>query len=910
MIRPRIRRLFSLPIRRADIVRREVDEEILLHIALRAEQLEREGHPKHEAWAEAARRFGGFDRSRHALLDAAQHREVRMRFHERLDALRQDVRYAARGIRREPLLTAFVVATFALGIGVNAAMFGVVDRLMLSGPAHVTDVDRVRQFYLTAEIPGRGDFTTGTFGWVAYDVLRRSTRSFTHVAAYHVSAEGYTLGRGAEARTLATGAATADLFPLLGTRAFLGRFFQPDEDRPPAGAHVVVLSHALWQSQFAADREVIGRTITMNEEPYTVIGVAPPGFTGPQLGPVDVWVPMSHWSRNVTSDWPTSWNAQWLQVVGRLAPGATATQARDDLSTVFRAGYTGDEAPLRTARLSAAPLGWTEGGEEPSEVAIARWLVGVAVVVLLIACSNVVNLLLARSIRRRREVAVRVALGAGRRRLVSLLLTESLMLALLGGVAGVAVAYATGQLLRGVLLPHVAWVTSPVSVPILLVTGGIAIVLGILTGLIPAFRVSRPNLTQDLKSGVREGTGVHARLRGALTIAQATLSVVLLVGAGLFVRSLAKISALDLGIEPDRVLVIQLAWPRLPATATDTEREMERSRRQDVYLRALERVRVMPGVAPASLSVGLPFQYGFSQYLRLPGRDSLPRFKAGSPRISAVAHDYFETVGTSIIRGRSFTPEDRAGSEPVAIVSDLMARTLWPGEDPIGQCLYTGQRGEEVPCSRIVGIAEDARRSRLREEQGMHYYVPFGQERGIGGTSLVVRPAGSLTAMIPAIRQAIAQVDPSVLYVDAGSLQELVDPQIRPWRLGATVFGLMGVLALLVAAVGLYSVLSYLVVQRTHEMGVRLALGATGASIVALVMRHSLAVALTGIAIGLALSLAAGRFIAPLLFDTSPRDGLVLGGVAASLLVVALAASLLPALRARRVNPLEAMRTD
>ncbi|HSA54318.1 MAG TPA: FtsX-like permease family protein, partial [Gemmatimonadaceae bacterium] len=639
-------------------------------------------------------------------------------------------------------------------------------------------------------------------------------------------------------------------------------------------------------------------------------GVAPAGFTGPQLGPVDVWVPMSHWSRNVTRDWPTSWNAQWLHVIGRLAPGATLAQAREDLTAAFRAGYTGDEAPLRTARLGAAPLGFLSDGREPPEVAIARWLVGVAIVVLAIACSNVVNLLLARAIRRRREVAVRVALGAGRRRLVGLLLTESLMLALLGGVAGIVVAYATGQLVRGTLLPHVAWVESPVSVPVLAVAGAIAILLGVVAGLIPAFRVSRPNLTRDLKSGVREGGGTHSRLRGALTVAQAALSVVLLVGAGLFVRSLARIDALDLGIEPDRVLVTEMSWPRLPATATEEQRADERPRRMEVYARAMERVRSIPGVANASLSVGLPFQYGFSQYLRLPGRDSLPRFRAGSPRISAVAAGYFETVGTRIVRGRAFTTGDRAGSEPVTIVSELMARTLWPGEDPIGQCLYTSPRGEAVPCSRIVGIAQDARRSRLREEPGMHYYVPVGQERGFGGTSLVIRPAGAPTAVIPAIRQAIAEVDPSVLYVDVGLLQERVDPQIRPWRLGATVFGLMGVLALLVAAVGLYSVLSYLVAQRTHEVGVRLALGATGGSIVRLVMRHSLAMALAGITIGIALSLAAGRFVAPLLFDTSPRDGIVLASVAGSLIVVALAASLLPALRARRVDPLEAMRTD
>jgi predicted permease len=448
-----------------------------------------------------------------------------------------------------------------------------------------------------------------------------------------------------------------------------------------------------------------------------------------------------------------------------------------------------------------------------------------------------------------------------------------------------------------------------VNAPVLLASAASAIVLGLITGLVPAWRASRPNVTSDLKSGVREGGGAHAGLRGGLTVAQAALSAALLVGAGLFVRSLERVRGLDLGIQPDRVLVAFVRWPRLGAGASEAERAAETARRRGVFARALERVRSLPGVEQASLAAGLPFQMSFQQPVRVPGWDSLPRLGTGAPLISAVSSGYFETVGTRIVRGRAFTPSDRAASEPITIVNETMAQTLWPGRDPIGQCFYWGEE-DDVPCSRIVGIAADTRRFRLREEAGMQYYVPFGQERGFGGTALLVRPAAAPGAVIPGVRRAVTEVDASVSYVYVDRLQESVDPQIRPWRLGATVFGLMGLLALTVAAVGLFSVLSYLVAQRRHEIGVRLALGATGTAIAGLVMRSSLAMVVTGVAIGFTLALAGGPFVAPLLFDTSPRDGLVYTAVAVSLLLVAVLASALPVLRARRVDPLEAMRVE
>jgi predicted permease len=334
----------------------------------------------------------------------------------------------------------------------------------------------------------------------------------------------------------------------------------------------------------------------------------------------------------------------------------------------------------------------------------------------------------------------------------------------------------------------------------------------------------------------------------------------------------------------------------------------ERARRIDVYREALARARALPGVAHASLSVGLPFDLAFSQRVRVPGRDSIPRLKSGVPRISAVTSDYFETVGTPILKGRAFNESDRVGSKPVAIVSALMASTIWPGEDAIGKCLYTGDG--DPPCARIVGIAGDAHRSRLREDPGMHYYIPYGQERGMGGTKLLVRPAGDPRTLDAPIARIVQDIDPTVSIVVNELLQSKLDPQMRPWRLGASVLGMMGALALLVAGVGLYSVMSYLVAQRTHELGVRVALGASSANIISLVMRGGVAMAVAGIVIGAAFALSLSRFVAPLLFDTSPRDVLVFVTVGISMLMVALFATLLPALRARSVSPLKALRSE
>jgi predicted permease len=819
-----------------------------------------------------------------------------------MDTLLQDLRYAARGLARDRLLTAFIVATFALGIGVNTSIFQVVNRLVLEGPAHVEELDRVLRLYSTVGGSGSPPSTASGFGYVTYDLLRASS-SFD-VAAYQLGAA--TFGAGAEAERLNLQYATANLFEILGVEPQIGRFFSADEDDPLGAEPVAVLSDGFWRRELGGEPGIVGRTVELSGSPYTVVGVAPAGFTGPELGPVDAWLPQTLMSRGVTNDWQTSWGAQWLKIVVRLRDGVSIEGADAEATSIQVAGATAGGADRSAARLSVRPLVRNDRGDEPGEIAVSRWLVAVAAIVLAIACANIANLLLARAVRRRREIAVRFALGAERARIARLLLVEGLLLAGSGALASLAVAHGVGTLMRRALLPNVEWTSAPIGGLVPALSLALATVVGLVVGVVPALRMTRPDRSA-LISGPRDGGGQAQRLRAALTVSQAALCTVLLVGAGLFITSLSRVRGLDLGIEPERALVASVVWAPIPFGTPAQVATAERARRDDVLRRVRERLGAADGVERAGLTIGLPFTTSYSQRLRIDGLDSIPA-ALGRAQIGAISDGYFETVGMRMARGRAFTAADGAGTEPVAIVNETMAARLWPGRDPIGGCLYTGD--EPAPCSRVVGVVRDARRSRLLEDPAMNYYVPLGQHRQMGGTYLVIRPSGALQQTVQALGNVVRDLDPTVQYVGGEMLARRLDPQTRGWRMGAIAFGLLAALALAVAAVGLYSVMSYLVAQRTHEIGVRLALGATAENIAGLILRGGLALAGLGIALGIAAALALGRFLAPLLFQTSPRDAATYVAVTGALLTVAVAASLLPALRARRVSPLDALRSE
>ncbi|HSL69870.1 MAG TPA: FtsX-like permease family protein, partial [Longimicrobiales bacterium] len=601
-----------------------------------------------------------------------------------------------------------------------------------------------------------------------------------------------------------------------------------------------------WQSHFDGRMDVLGQPLRFQEDTYTIIGVAPRGFTGAQLEPFSVWIPLSR-RPPATTDWATTWQAQWLRVFGRLGDGVTAEQAGAEATAAFRSAYTGTQDDMKTATVSFRPLHFGPLGKERSETAVARWLVGVSLVVLLIACANVANLLLARAFRRRREVAVRLALGVGRARLARLLLTESVLLALGGGLAALAIAYWGGSFVRLVLLPDVQWADPPLNSRVLVFSAVATLITGLIIGLVPAIQGARQDLVHSLKSGVREGGISRSRLRGTLTVIQAALSVLLLVGGGLFVRSLQAIHGLDLGIEPKRVLTVDIDRERYTFDPATIDGRLAADR--IYYRRALERVTRVPGVAQAAVVIGTPFYNDFGVYLKVPGIDSIPDLAGGGPYITAITSDYFAAVGTRLLRGRAFTPSDRENSQPVTIVNQTMAEVLWPNDDAIGKCLIIND--EKAPCSSVVGVVEDAHRSSLKEEASFQYYVPLGQESGMGGSMLMVRPIrmddSGITARIAA---ALRELDPKVRFIETNTLQEALDPQIRPWRLGATMFTIFGGLALLIAAVGLYSVIAYTVAQRRAELGIRMALGARAVDVVRLVLTQAIILAGAGLLIG------------------------------------------------------------
>ena len=915
-IRRGVRRLFGLGIHDPRLARSDAEAELRAFVAAREEQLIAAGRSPEEARTEALRRLGGtFDQVLAHVVPSAQRREQSMRIRDLLDDLRDDLRFVLRSFRREKQVAAFIVLTLALGIGANAAMFGVVDRLLIRGPEHIVEPARVMRVYRRIVQPIRGEIVTGSFGWVSYDLLRAHTETFANVAGY--STTNFAYGDGGDAAMIPVANVNWDYFPLLGVQPLHGRFFNAAEDSPDAPQAVIVLGYNFWRRAFGADPSAVGRTMVLGGKRYAIVGVAPRAFTGPSLQPIDAWIPLALRSVSVTPNFRTAWNAQWLRMIVRLRPGVSPEQAATVASAAYDGAFADDEPGGKEAKIFFGALNFGPQGKEPPEVTISRWLVGVSFVVLLIACANVANLLLARAVRRRREVAVRIALGAGRGRLVRLLLAESTTLALAGGAAGLVVAWAAASLVRNVLIPGIEWPSSPVDLRVLGVTLVIATGVGIVTGLVPALRANQPDLTGALKASARDGGGQTSRLRGVLMVAQTTLSVVLLAGAGLFVRSLDKVRAIDLGLQPDRFLVmdVRYAAPAFKPSndpAVTAAGNAEAERRTQVLRDAMVRARTLPMVENASLAIGIPFQSAFAQFLRIAGLDSIPTLKGGNTTIAAVADGYFATVGERLIEGRTFTAEDRRGSEPVAIVNRTMATTLWPGKSAVGECIYWGVSKDSLTtCSRVVGVVADAHSNSLKEDPTMNYYVPLGQEKGFGGTSLVVRPReGKEAEALAAVRRLIAEIDPSVSIVQGRLLQDVVEPQMRPWKLGATMFTLMGVLALLVAAVGIYSVMSYQVAQRTREIGVRIALGAQSSSIVSLVLRTSIGLAAAGLAIGTAVALATGKFLQPLLFETSPRDPVVLGGVAATLLGAALAASLIPAVRAKRVNPMEALRAE
>jgi predicted permease len=826
-----------------------------------------------------------------------------------LEVLQQDLRYTFRGLRRAPGFTAAVIVTLGLGIGANAAMFGVIDRLMFKPFPYLRNPASVQRLYLQGTYKSRTT-TSVSMPYTRYLDFAKWTSSFSDFAAFDPEILAVGVGEATAEQPIA--AVSASYFGFFDAPPALGRYFGAAEDTIPSGANVTVLSYGFWQSHFGG-RNVLGEQLEVGNMSCTIIGVAPAGFTGVSDGPAPaLFVPITTFGAGLgggsNRDFYWKYNWDWANVMVRRKPGVSIGAASIDATNAFlqsrvaaRAVHPDFVQVERSApRAIVGSLKTAAGPDAGLEARTLLAVTGVAAIVLLIACANVANLFLARALRRRREVALRIALGVSRRRLLAQALTEGLVLALLGCAAGVAVAQLGGATLAKLFIPNAGafdvssdWRTLGVAV-------GAALFAGIVTGLAPML-LGDDDLSKTLKAGVREGTHARSGMRSTLLVAQGALSVVLLVGAGLFVRSLDRVRTMRLGYDVSHVL--QLEWNRRGANVSDIDQFALRAR-------LLAAATALPGVESAGWVSAVPFQGTNTQTLYVDGIDTVS--KLGRFDSQTADAGYFATMRTRILRGRAITSADRAGVPRVVVLSESMAKAIWPGKDALGECIRIGiwrAPRETLDCSTVVGIAEDAVHNPLTDEPN-RYYIPIEQFPDFGAWRLLLRIRGAPASAAEDIRRALQRQMPGEQYVTARPLSELIDDQRRSWTIGATMFAAFGVLALLVASVGLYGVISYNVAQRMNELGVRVALGAQPANILGLIVGQGVRFALAGVAAGVVLALAASHWFQPLLFRQSAKDPIVYTIVGAALLLVAVIASASPALRAAKADPNLALRSD
>ena len=737
-----------------------------------------------------------------------------------------------------------------------------------------------------------------------YQDLSKWTATVAHSAA--VFDNHLAFGTGELVQQLPVEEVSASFWSFFAARPVLGRFFLPDEDRAPTGTAVAVLGYDYWHTTLGGSTSVIGTQLRIGRQSYTVIGVAPRGFMGMDTEAPAAFLPITAAAAaeyGGGDQYAQGYGRIWMSMVIRRKPGVTAAQATTDLTNAYLRSNTVQQilqfgaprADVEHLRALAAPLLAQRGPNQSSDSKVALWLIAVAAIVLIIACANVGNLLLARALSRRREVAVRLALGISRSRLAGQLLIESLLLATLGGILGLAIADWGGTIIRRSFLPDAAAVSTWTDLRVVSFTVLAVLVAGAVAGIVPAIQTTRADITTALKAGAQEGGYARSRVRTVLLIVQGSLTLVLLVGAGLFVRSLQRAEATHLGYDASRVLLVGVG---MRGTA------LSDSALQQLMWRMMTLARERPDVEAAARIVSVPFQLSLEERLFVSGIDSVT--KLGSFDAQYVSGDYFRTMGTAIVRGMPITDAQSTDSSRVMVVSQSMARALWPHADPIGQCVRI--RADTVPCTWVIGVAEDIKTSSLIHDPGLMYYLPVGLAGSDGG--VFIRTRGDAVLRAEAIRRALQRTAPGEAFVRVTPFASIIDHQTRSWRLGATMFTVFGGLALLVAAVGLYSVIAYGVAQRRHEMGVRMALGAGGGDVLRLVLGQALRTVLVAVAIGIATALIAARWIEPLLFGVSPRDPATLVGCSVLMLMIAAAASAGPALRAARVDPNSALRAE
>jgi predicted permease len=887
----------------------DLDEEIRGHLEMAARERIERGQATDDAERAARREFGNVGLIKEVTREMWGWTSV--------ERLVQDLRYGARLLRRSPGFTIVAVLSLALGIGANSAIFSLINAVLLK----TLPVGNPEQLVLFAIVSPRD--TDVSFSYPAYDDYRNLNAVFDGVAASggtnRMTMVVHEPGASAEFEPVRAEKVSGNFFSVLGVGAVAGRTLTEADDRPGDARAVTVISYGFWNRRFGLDPSVVGKPITLGDLPFTIVGVAPPGFSGFEIGTKpDLWWPLQMETRFAPGTDMNQRGWTWLRLMGRLRPGVSVAQARAavnepfqrELAETLRRREANNNKRLTVAqrnevleqRLELQPgqTGWTKlRSQFQQPLLIVMTVVGL---VLLVACANVATLLLARAAARHKEIAVRVALGASRARLVRQLLTESVLLAGMGGVLGLIVArWGAGLLLAYV--PNARWTSLDLDpdARMLGFTMVVSLLTGILFGLAPALRATTLALTPALKEQT-SASGSHLTLNKMLVVSQVALSLFLLIGTGLFVRTLQNLRSVDLGFRPDPVTMFSL----------DTGRGYDAARRAALYQRVLERLEAVPGVQVASLSAfGLLTGNSYGQRVLVEGYTPQPDENMSCSGM-VVGPKFFETMGIPILRGRGFDTRDhqavlegQSRAPRAAVINQTMARYFFGDADPIGRRFATpGKPNDPI---EIVGVAKDTKYRTVREQTPRAFYLPSLSSQGV---VFEVRTAGRLAGIGEIIRQTIRTLDPRVQVSEIRTMRDVVDESLVRERFLVTLSSFFSLFALLLASIGLYGVMSYSVARRTSEIGVRMALGATEDVVLWLVLRETLGMVLLGIAIGVPLALASTQLVSSLLYGLAATDPATMTVATLVLLTAAALAAYLPARRAARVDPIVALRSE
>ena len=810
-----------------------------------------------------------------------------------MDTLFQDVRYALRGLRKTPGFALVAILTIGLAVGANTTVFTMMERFVLKPLPGVPETDRL--VVLNTGAPAGG---TWSVSYPEYRAWRDGARAFEGIAVQSIVQLSLRTDGPAQR---AWGVFTSwNIFKTLHVRPMLGRDFAPADEAN--ATTTAVISHALWQRVFAGDSGVVNRHVMLNGNDFTIVGVLPKDFTGSTVGlSFDLWVPITlHELLTPQRGALTSPGWRWLDAVARLKPGVSIEQARQDINLVHR-GLAETEPSHRNTTAVLEQFGYEEDGPVTWFRPLTAALLGVTLLVLLIACANLANLLLARALTRQREIGIRLAVGAGRVRLVRQLMTESLVLALAGGVLGIVIALWGRDSIRAFVPPSNVPIgfDMPLDARVLGFALLATLVTGVVFGLIPALQASRTDVVPALRDGAATGPAHRSRVQAALVSSQVALAIVSLVCAGLFVRGLQKAQAVDTGVgDPDRLL---LAGTSLYLAGYSSD-----STGLPVLERLLSEVRSLPGVTSASVSTFVPLGFGgwSSNSMDIEGYEFRPD-ENNDIVTASVGSDYFETVRTPVVQGRGITADDVRGSQPVVVVNESFVRHYWPGREPLGRQLRTSGGTWRT----VVGVARDAKIRSLNETTRPLAYFPI-QQRYSSGFTLHVRTGGDPRLLQQALRRTFERVDPNLPFNDVRTFAENAGAVTFIQDMGASMLAAFGLLALTLAAIGLYGVLSYSVAQRTREMGVRIAIGASRRDVLWLVVGRAMRLAGIGLGVGVVLAVGAGQLLRSQIFGVSPLDPVTFASVIGILAAVALVAAWVPGRRASKVDPIIALQAE